>query len=453
MNTKNFNYKNEEYDKVIKQITFSLKTINEKVFVSYFLKNISSSDKTTFINLLKKIDNSIIVDNNKIKETKNTFKKYLVSDFANYLVDYLIGYKEITPLISSKDIEEIMINDFDKVFVFCRDNICYKTNVVFKKEEYKHFINYLKNTLKKDFKEREFIDGVLPDQSRINIVSDNVAKINIITIRKYLKKPLTIVDLIKTNVLSSEIAAYLWVAIDGLNVKPANLFICGGTSTGKTTLVNVLLDFLPSDTRIISVEDTKEIDFSNFENNVCLFSNISNPDSLFDISVNILRMRPDRIIIGETRGKEAKALFSAMACGHEGCISTIHANNVKELVNKLASAPFNIEESYLSLLNVVVVLKKIYVNNKIKRFISQVSEIQKIGKITTNDIYLKENSNIVINLMSSSYLEKVCEILNISKIHIKKIIEHRIDVINDMVENNITDQKEIRKIIKDNSYF
>ena len=334
MESKNFNYKNKNYDVVVQKIIdwkTSIKTkkdIEKNIFNSYFTKSLSVANQKKFITILKDIDITKIANNEVISNTKKEFKKYLISDFANYLVNYLMGYKELSLLIEQPDIEEIMVNDYYKIFIFSRDNICYKTNIAFNEKDYIFFIDYLKKTLNADFSEIEFIDGILPDQSRINIVSEVVAKFNVITIRKYLQKPLTIVDLVKQGFLSAEIAAYLWIAVDGLHVRPANIFICGGTSTGKTTLLSVLLDFIPSKTRIVSVEDTNEVDYSGFDNVVCLSSNISNPESLFNITINILRMRPDRIIIGETRGKEARALFTAMGTGHDGCISTIHANNV-----------------------------------------------------------------------------------------------------------------------------
>lgn len=445
---KNIEYKNKEYDKILEKI-FSKQKDVQPIFEPYFLKDLSSLDKKNFLNLLSKINTQKIATPEIIENTKKTFSKYLISDFSNYLVDYLIGYRELSILMNSNDYEEIMINDYDKVFVFSRDNLFYKTNIVFEEKNYNKFVEYLRNTLLTDFNKREFIDGILPDRSRINIVSKSIAGFNVITIRKYLKKPLNIIDLIKNKEITPEIATYLWIIIDGLNVKPANLFICGGTSTGKTTLLNALLDFIPSDSRIIGVEDTFEIDYSNFENYVCLSSNISDENSLYDISVNIMRMRPDRIIIGETRGKEVRALFLAMSTGHEGCLSTIHGNNVNDLLNKLSSYPFNIDQNYLALLNVVITLKKVYVNKKTNRFVSEISEISKIGNITTNEIYFKDHSEKV-NFMASSFFEKICEILNIKKTDLKKIIEYRLNIINKMVEENITDTEKIRKIISEN---
>ncbi len=447
---KKINYKNEEYNKIIKKILSNKETITEKTFEPHFLKKCNNKEKKEFVKLLIDTDTNIILDSEKINKTKKTFKNYLNNNFADYLVDYLIGYKEISKLMDSEKFEEIMINDYDKIFVMDRNNRCYKTNIIFEKENFDVFLDSIKKTLLADFKEREFIDGILPNQSRINVVSKNITKFNTITIRKNFKKPLNIINLIKNKELTPEIATYLWIVIDGLQVKPANLFICGGTGTGKTTLLNCLLDFIPSDERIIGVEDTLEIDYSNFENHICMSSNISDIDSLYKISINILRMRPDRIIIGETRGKEVKTLFLAMSTGHEGCLSTIHANNVSELINKLSSQPFNIEKSYLSLLNVVVTLKKIKRNNTTNRFIFQISEISKIGNITTNDIYLKENSTEKINFMASSFLEKICEILEISKTELKKIIEYRLSIINKMVNENITDTNKIRQIISKN---
>lgn len=164
-------------------------------------------------------------------------------------------------------------------------------------------------------------------------------------------------------------------------------------------------------------------------------------------------MRPDRIIIGETRGKEAKALFMAMDTGHQGCLSTIHANNSVDLVDKLVSSPMNIETVYIKLLNVIITVNKKIIDGKIYRYVSEITEIKRIGNITFNNVYLNDNveSESKVSFMSSHFLEEICDKLNISKNKLKEIIENRIRTLRLIVEKNITDIKEIREILLENN--
>jgi len=449
MNEIEFDYENKEFNEIIYKIM--LHTIEISDFDNYFTKGLTNEDKEKVLTEIKNLDFSIIAINEVIVETKNFFKKYLESDFTEYLIDYLIGYKELAPIMKSDDYEEIMVNDYNKVFVISRKNIYYKTNIVFDRRSFNVFLEYIKKTINGDFNKRKFIDGVLPDNSRINIVSKEIARFNVITIRKFLSKPLTIVDLINNNTFNYEVAAYLWTVIEGFNLKPANLFICGGTSTGKTTLLNILLNFVHPKERVICVEDTKEINTTIFDNSVSLISDISDPDSLYNITLNILRMRPDRIVIGETRGKEAKALFMAMDTGHQGCISTIHANNSGDLINKLLSEPMNIEESYIKLLDIIITFDKKYIGNKMYRYVSQISEISRLGNITLNHIYSNDNMEFSssVNFMSSQFLEKLCNYISISKIELQIVIDNRIKILKSMVDRNIKDSEEIRNLLID----
>jgi archaeal flagellar protein FlaI len=442
-------YQNEEYDSILLKI--KSKKINLNDLSKYFLKKTSEDDKKKIVKYLVNIDDSLIFPNNIINNKKEYLKKIFISDFSNYIINYLIGYRELTRIMDSDDYEEIMINDYDKVFVISRRNVYYKTDILFTPETLNYFLKKVKQTLDNDFLERDFIDGMLPDNSRINIVSKKISKFNTTTIRKFLKVPLTIVDLIKNKTINYEVAVYLWLVIDGFRLYPANVFICGGTSSGKTTILNSLLHFINPKVRVIGVEDTKEINYSIFENHVSMVSNISDPDSLYNITINIMRMRPDRIIIGETRGKEAKALFMAMDTGHQGCISTIHANNSNDLVDKLKSKPMNIEDSYIKLLDVIVTVNRKVIGNKMYRFVTQISEITRMGNITLNHVYINNDltEDIAVNFMSSIVLEKLCDKVGISKRELQVIIEKKKKVLKLIVDRNLSDVEELRDIFFD----
>ena len=367
------------------------------------------------------------------------------------MVDKLISKQKIiaSPLpklnkyLSDDDIEEIMINGIDNIFIISREKGKIKLDFTFTVNELADYVAYVIEVTGRNFKSREFIDGILPDGSRVNIVSKNVAKEYIITLRKYTQVPLTILDLIQDETLSVDVAAYLWTIIEGFGgLKPVNIFICGGTATGKTTFLNILLKFIPLNQRLIVIEDTRELNLSSFENSVRLVSDISNPDNLLDITINTLRMRPDRIIIGEVRGKEAKGLFAAMETGHDGCMATLHANNSADVINKLLSEPMKIPEVNISLLNVIVMLKREWNwdTKKTKRRVTQVSEISRIGNINLNHIYdtgkNNDNLNSEIKLYSSKIIEEFAEFFNISKNEVIDIIGYRAQILDHLVKTN-----------------
>lgn len=428
-----FKYYNSNYQDIIKNIKKN--NLTTKHLTKYFHKN-HTSDKTPIVikELLRlnNIDN-IICSQEIINEKKQLLSKFLDKKLSDYIVNYFMGYRQLTKLFEKKNIEEIIINDYDKVFIIDREQNKTLTGIKFKEKEYEELLDVFKNTVKRDFIKREFIDGALPDRSRINIVSKNVCDFNAITIRKFTEKPITIINLINDAVIDSYTAAYLWTVIDGFKIKPANLFVCGGTSSGKTTFLNVLLDFVDNDERIILIEDTAEINISNFKDSVSLVSDISNKESLYEITINTLRMRPDRIIIGEVRAREVQGLFVAMDTGHNGCMATLHANNSEDAIIKLLNKPMEISETLLPLLDMIVILKKKLINGKTTRKLSQITEISKVGNINLNNIYKdEENNNRPVDIMTSHFAEKLCSLVNITKKDFKRIIEYRTAILEEI---------------------
>ena len=337
----------------------------------------------------------------------------------------------LSNLLRDDDIEEIMINANKNIFIFSRNQGSKKQSFSLSSEDLEKLVKLIIDYCKRDFEKRDFIDGILPDGSRVNVVIKELSDDYIITIRKYLQVKLTIIDLILTGLLTPNMAAYLWTIVEGFNIKPVNIFVCGGTGTGKTSLLNIVFNFIDSKERLITIEDTRELDLSNFENSVSLVSDISNPDSLANITINTLRMRPDRIIIGEVRGKEAQSLFAAMDTGHDGCMATLHSNNSRDVITKLMSKPMDISEVNINLLDVIIILNKRVINNKVKRYISQITEVTRIGNINLNDIY-SINDNRDISIMNSSVLENYTELLGISKAQLKNVIDYRAQVLQEV---------------------
>jgi len=274
--------------------------------------------RKVFLNAVKKM----------IKEEAPHYSEGRIEVLADMIVQQMIGYGKLDPLVRDDNLEEIMVIGTGRpVYVWHRRfNMC-KTNITFPEE--KEILNIIERIAREVGRridqQSPLLDARLPDGSRVNATIPPISLDGpTITIRKFKKDPLTIIDLIKYGTLNSEIAALLWVFVDGLGVKPANVLVAGGTGSGKTTTLNSLGMFIPPSERVISIEDTAELQLP-VEHWIRLETRPPNLEgkgevTMDDLVKNTLRMRPDRIIVGEVRGPEARTMFTAMNTGHNGAL-------------------------------------------------------------------------------------------------------------------------------------
>ena len=261
-------------------------------------------------------------------------KKKLVDSVFNSLRRFDI----LEPLLKDPEITEIMINGPDNIFIE-KNGVSQKTSLKFNsREQLEDLIQRIVSKVNRSVNEAQpIVDARLPDGSRVNVVLSPVALNGpLMTIRKFSEKPLTMEKLIESGSITDEAAELLKILV----MAKYNLFICGGTGSGKTTFLNVLSDFIPSNERIITIEDSAELRLSNVVNLAQMETRNANTEGIGEIPMKALiktslRMRPERIIVGEVRGEEALDMLQAMNTGHEGSMSTGHANSIEDMLSRL----------------------------------------------------------------------------------------------------------------------
>ncbi|MFH0798410.1 MAG: type II/IV secretion system ATPase subunit, partial [Candidatus Woesearchaeota archaeon] len=261
------------------------------------------------------------------------------------------------------------------------------------------------------------LDGVLPDGSRVNATytEDVSSRGPTMTLRKFTKDPWTPIRLMDFKTVSPEILSYLWLLIEN----HSNMLVLGGTGSGKTSFLNCLAFFIPPAARVVSIEDTRELQLRH-ENWLPSVSrkgvgstNISGQAhgevSLFDLLKESLRQRPDYIIVGEIRGQEAFVLFQAMASGHSS-YATMHAESVETLVNRLTTPPISLSLSLVEILDAVCIMIPAKINGKELRKLRQVTEIVSTegGKVNTNTPFIWDAADDKFKFKTSSKIfEKI----------------------------------------------
>jgi pilus assembly protein CpaF len=253
------------------------------------------------------------------------------------IVAEILGLGPLEPLLADESISEIMVNGPKKVFVE-RAGMIHRVNVSFESNE--HLMRIIERIVaplgRRIDESSPTVDARLKDGSRVNAVIPPISLQGpILTIRKFFKKPLTVEDLMRFGTVTEESIEFLRAGV----VAAINIIVSGGTGTGKTTFLNVLSSYIPPEDRIITIENAAELQLRQ-EHVVTLESRPPNVEgkgeiTIRDLVINSLRMRPDRIVVGECRGGEALDMLQAMNTGHEGSMTTLHANSSREALSRL----------------------------------------------------------------------------------------------------------------------
>jgi flagellar protein FlaI len=387
--------------------------------------------------------------------------KHLFDFYAKAVVTEMVGYGIIDTLINDNKLEEIMIIGPKKpVYIYHRDYGMMYTNIIFySDDEIQDIIDKIARILGRRVDiSNPLLDARLPDGSRVNATIPPASiDGSTITIRKFRADPYTIVDLINFGTVNLEVAAFLWMAVEGLGAKPANILISGGTGSGKTTFLNVLANFIPDSSRVLTIEDTAELKLPikhiiRFEGKPPGLEGTG--ELTLEILVkNTLRMRPDRIIVGEIRHHEASTLFTAMNTGHDGCMGTIHANSARETLVRITSPPMDVPMLMLAGLDFIIVEKRMNTSRGLVRRIVEIAEITGVFENNPQASIIFRWNPQTDNLERTKEPIKFFEIIKTytkyGDAEIKRILEERINLINDLVKNNIRSINEVSKAIQE----
>lgn len=367
-----------------------------------------------------------------------------VESFFNEFLSYGI----IEEFLADRDVEDIMINNLSDIYIHRTTQGMVKTDKRFSsREELDLFIRKLvifsgrKAIAKINNLELANVKG------RVNIVYSPFGPQ--ITITRAKEKPLSIIELIKKGTLNPSVAAQFWLYVEGMGVKPANLIISGGPGVGKTTLLNALFSFIPSDERIVVIEDTLELNTDLEEN--CSRLESDEDTTIADLVKNSLRMRPDRVIVGEVRGREAQDLMTAVNIG-KYCMGTLHASTSRETIMRLENEPMNVPSVLINLVDVFVIMRRYNVNGATQRVVAELVETggmeSKMVLLSTLWTYDLSNSTYRESGVSSIYRDKLAQVSGKSPKDIIAELKIRVNIIKKLVEKNVTEIKDVTNFFR-----
>jgi flagellar protein FlaI len=402
--------------------------------------------------LRKQISDIINYFGFKISQTEMEILRYFVErDF--------LGLGKIEPLMKDENIEDISCDGVNiPIFVYHRDPRIgsVATNIVFSdKEELDSFVIRLAQISGKSISVAEpLVDATLPDGSRLQATlgTDIARKGSNFTIRKFMLEPLTPTHLLNYKTIDSKSLAYLWLAVDF----GRSILISGGTASGKTTLLNVLSLFIRPEKRIISIEDTAELQLPHphWVPTVAR-TPISRPGKeevdLFKLLKESIRQRPEYIIVGEVRGEEAFILFQQIATGHPS-LATIHADTIQKLFDRLTTPPISLPPSLIGSLDLIVFLSRVRHKDKFVRKVTQILEMirydEKTGKPIVNKVFEWNPFTDKFETISKSILlKKISSSVGVPEEELVEELKRRVAVLEWMQRRNITSYKDVYTVI------
>ncbi len=410
--------------------------------------------------LIKLLNDAIEKENVSISdETYAKFIYYIKRDFE--------GYGPIQVPMLDPEVEDISCDGVNiPLYIYHRKYESVRSNLKFESEdELDKFVIWIVQKSGKHISiATPMVDATMPDGSRLQATLGKYVtkRGSSFTVRRFKPNPFTPIDLIKFKTMSREMAAYLWLAVEN----GISMIIAGGTASGKTTTLNATLLFIPPNAKIVSIEDTRELNLPHEnwipslvregygEYNPVTGKRAGEID-MFDLLTAALRQRPHYIIVGEVRGREAYTVFQAMATG-KTCYTTFHADDVKSLVHRLENEPINLPRALLTSLDLVLLQGQVKVGTKMTRRVKSLTEIVAIdpesGELVTNNAYTWNPSDDTFNFSGHSYVyEKISTIKNWSPRRMEIEVKRREMVLEYMEKIGVTNYREVSRIIAE--YF
>ncbi|MDD1770339.1 MAG: type II/IV secretion system ATPase subunit [Methanomassiliicoccales archaeon] len=383
-----------------------------------------------------------------------------------YITRDFVGYGVIDALMRDENIEDVSCDGVKvPMFVFHRKYESIKTKLRFETEDsLNSFIVALAQRCGKQISvSNPILDGTTPEGHRVQATYSRevTTRGGTFTIRRFKEKPFTPVDLIKYGTASPEMIAYFWLGVE----HGESSIICGGTASGKTATLNSIALFIPPGAKIVTMEDTREINLPH-ENWIpgTTRSGVGEKEAsgksageidMYDLVRAALRQRPNYIIVGEVRGKETYIMFQAMATGHT-TYSTMHADSVKSMVNRLENPPINCPRILLTALRNVVIQTHARVGTELVRRIKQVIEIvgfePETNELITNTVYEWDQATDKFVYKGHSFLfDKIMEMKSLTHEQMMTEFNRRVDLVRYLVYRDITDHRKIWSLI--NAYY
>ena len=431
-----------EYTKIILETSLRAELISEvKVEISEIL-----DPKKADLVRKKFFDGAIVVLQRNFPNLTADNQKVL----ASYLLQNTLGLGEIEALLSDERLEEVVINNSrESIWVYHKKYGWCKTNLTLKDEE--TIFDYSALIARKIGRQintlNPLLDAHLPSGDRVNGTLFPISNFgNTLTIRKFSRNPWSITTLIKNHTLSPQVASLIWMAVQN----ELSLLIAGGTGSGKTSFLNALAGLIPANQRIISIEDTRELTLPKFLHWVPMVTREPNPEgkgevSMLDLMVNSLRMRPDRIIVGEIRRqREAEILFEAMHTGHS-VYATVHADNVEQAVNRITHPPINVPKEMMDALAGIVVTFR-HRRFNIRRVL-EFGEILKSGDFRIIHRWDVKNDEMKQVAGLSRLADTITLYAGLSEKEIQEDLDKKSEVLSWMTANDYVDVDQVGKIV------
>jgi len=396
-----------------------------------------------------------------IKDYKMKVDQVLKTKILYYVKRDFLWYGKIDPLMRDQNIEDISCDGSRlPIFLYHRKYGSLKSNIQFPDEVVlSAFVTQLAQKCGKHISIAEpMLDATMPDGSRIQMTLSKAVttKGSTFTIRRFRSDPITATDLIAYKTMSPEMVAYMWLAVEN----GVSALIAGGTAAGKTSTLNAISLFIPRESKIVSIEETREINLPhpNWIPGVTRsgFGEVINDKlageiDLYDLMKAALRQRPEYILVGEIRGKEAYVLFQAMATGHT-TYSTVHADSAQSLIHRLEGKPIEIPRVMLQSLDIVTIQVQAEVGDQRVRRCKQIVEIVDIDPMTkeilTNEVFRWDPVQDQFNYSGKSYvMERIRAQHGMTKEEMMAELRRRVELLEWMKDNNIRAFKDVARMV------